>query len=110
MLKGALAGLFGVWALDRATWFMWNREGPMALKQDVQARPGGLDPAHRLVNGAANAAGVALVPEQPHPAGMVAHYLLAAVQGAFYGVMRERIAGLRWSRRPVRSRFVSCAG
>ena len=49
-LAGAAAGAFGVWALDRADWFMWNRESDDTRNQTIAARPGGEPPAQALVS------------------------------------------------------------
>ncbi len=90
LLKGALAGAVGVWALDRVTWFLWDRENPAALARERRARPGGLDPAHAMANAVASAAGHPLTPRQPHPAGITVHYGLRVGPGALYGALRHR--------------------
>lgn len=82
-VKGAIAGAVGVWALDKVTWAIWDRE----------ARPGGLDPAHVIANRAAEAMGKELTPKQPHPAGIGVHYALGILPGAAYGVLRNRVSG-----------------
>ena len=94
VVKGALAGAVGVWALDQVTWAMWNREDPEALEQERQARPGGLDPAHVMANRVAHTMGVELTPKQPNAAGMAVHYSLGVVPGALYGVLRHEMKGL----------------
>ncbi len=91
MVKGAVAGAVGVWALDKVTWYMWDREDPAALQQEREARPGGMDPAHVMANRAAEAMGTELTPKQPHPAGIGVHYGLGIVPGAAYGVLRHRV-------------------
>lgn len=94
MVKGAIAGAVGVWALDKVTWWMWDREDPAALQQEREARPGGLDPAHVIANRAAEAMGTELTPKQPHPAGIGVHYSLGIMPGAAYGVLRKRVDGV----------------
>ena len=91
MVKGAVAGAVGVWALDQVTWFMWNREAPAALAQEIRARPGGLDPAHVIANRVAHAFDIELTPKQPHPAGISVHYALGVVPGALYAVFRDEM-------------------
>lgn len=98
MVKGAIAGAAGVWALDQATWAMWNREDPEVMEQERQARPGGLDPAHVMANRAAHAMGTELTPKQPNAAGMVVHYSLGVLPGALYGVLRHEMGGLNTGR------------
>lgn len=94
VVKGALAGAVGVWALDQVTWALWDREAPEVIAQERQARPGGLDPAHVMANRAADAMGVELTPKQPNAAGMVVHYSLGVLPGALYGVFRHEMDGL----------------
>ena len=93
-VKGAIAGAVGVWALDKVTWAIWNRQNPATLQQERQARPEGLDPAHVMANWAAEAMGKELSPKQPHPAGIAVHYGLGIMPGAAYGVLRNRVSGI----------------
>lgn len=95
VLKGAVAGAVGVWALDRVTWYLWNREDPAAIARELRARPRGMDPAHVMANRAANGLGRRLTPRQPHPAGIAAHFALGVVPGALYGALRHRSGGVR---------------
>jgi hypothetical protein len=79
LVKGAVAGAVGTLALDAVTWFMWDREDPSALRQERQARPKGLDPAHFVANKVANAFGTKLKPEQPHLAGIATHFAIGVM-------------------------------
>ncbi len=95
LIKGAVAGAVGVWALDQITWYMWDREDPAALAQERTARPGGLDPAHVMANEAAHAMGKQLHPRQPNPAGIATHYALGILPAALYGAfLRGRMHDL----------------
>ncbi|MDQ4076154.1 MAG: DUF1440 domain-containing protein [Chloroflexota bacterium] len=94
MVKGALAGAVGVWAMDQVGWAMYNREDPAALEQELEARVEGKDPAHVAAGKMADMVGVTLTPEQPHPAGIGVHYALGVVPGAAYGVLRHRVPEL----------------
>lgn len=91
VVKGAVAGAVAVWAMDKVTWWMWDREAPAALAQERQARPGGMDPAHNVANRVAGALGKELSPAQPHPAGVAVHYGLGMGPGAAYAVLRKRV-------------------
>lgn len=93
-VKGAIAGAVGVWALDKVTWYLWDREDPAALQQEREARPEGLDPAHVIANRAAEAMGKELTPQQPNPAGIAVHYGLGIMPAAAYGVLRNRVGGV----------------
>lgn len=94
VVKGAIAGAVGVWAMDKVVEWMWDREDPTKRRQEEEARPEGLDPAHVMANRAAEAGGTELAPKQPHPAGIAAHYALGVVPGAAYGALRNHISGV----------------
>jgi hypothetical protein len=94
MVKGAIAGAVGVWALDKVTWAMWDRTDPGKLQQEREARPDGLDPAHVIANRAAEAMGTELTPKQPNPAGVGVHYGLGIMPAAGYGVLRHQIPAI----------------
>lgn len=94
MLKGAIAGAVGVWAMDRVDWFMFDHEDPEARRRTEAVRPGGLDPAHRAAGQVARALGTELSPAQPHPAGIAVHYGLGVAPGALYGALRDRVPGV----------------
>lgn len=91
LLRGAVAGAIGVWAMDRADWFMYHRESPRTRARTQAARPGGLDPAHVAANALARRFGRELSRPQPHPAGMAVHYAIGIAPGALYGALRERL-------------------
>jgi hypothetical protein len=94
MVKGALAGAVGVWLMDQVGWALYRREDPGALRQEQAARVEGKDVAHVAAGKLADATGMDLTPEQPHPAGIAVHYALGVVPGALYGPLRHRVAGL----------------
>lgn len=94
LVKGAIAGAAGVYALDKVTWWIWHHEDPAALQQEREARPEGLDPAHVIANRAAEAMGTELTPKQPNPAGIGVHYALGILPGAIYGAFRNRIPAI----------------
>jgi uncharacterized membrane protein YagU involved in acid resistance len=94
LLKGAIAGVVGVWAMDRIGWFMYNREDPAALRQEIRARPDDLDVAHVAANRMAEAAGMSLSPRQPHPAGLAVHYGLGILPGMLYAPLRKSTRGV----------------
>lgn len=89
--RGAIAGAVGVWAMDQITWYMWDREDPALIAQELRARPKGLNPAHFIAEEAAEAMGKELHPAQRNPAGIAVHYALGILPGALYGVLRKRV-------------------
>ncbi len=94
LLMGALAGVVGVWALDRLDWFLMDREPERARRQTRLARPDGQDPAHVIANRAARAVGARLSPGQPHPTGLAVHYGLGVMMGAAYAALRLRVGAV----------------
>ena len=100
LAAGALAGLIGVWALDRVDWFLYDRESPETRARTQAVRPGGLDPAHVIADAAAKAMGIHLDidPPQPHPAGLAVHYSIGVAPAALYGVLQERLPAVATGR------------
>lgn len=98
LLKGAMAGAVGAVAMDRVGWALMNRERASILEKEAKARPGGMDPAHALVNRLANTAGIVLKPAQPHPAGIAMFFALAMAPGALYGVLLNRVNEMGFAR------------
>ena len=91
ILRGAVAGAVGVWVMDRVDWYAFEHEDPAARRRTERMRPDGLDPAHKLANLVANAAGVQLRPAQPHPAGIAVHYGLGIGPAAVYASTRDKL-------------------
>jgi hypothetical protein len=94
MLKGAVAGAAGVWAMDRLDWFLYGRESAETRRRAEDARPGGRDPAHVMAGMAADAVGVDLASPKQNPAGLAVHYSLGILPGALYGALRNRVGYL----------------
>ena len=93
LLKGAVAGAVGVWAMDRVDWFMYERglDAPETRRRTEAARPGGMDPAHVMAKMGADAMGVRLSSPKENPAGLAVHYSLGIMPGMLYGAMRDRV-------------------
>ena len=94
VVKGLVAGAVGVWVMDRAGWWLMNREDPEVLRQETRARVEGMDPAHVAANRVARAFGRELSPPQPHPAGIGVHYAIGMLPAMMYGPLRRSIPGL----------------
>lgn len=94
MLKGAVAGAIGVWAMDRVDWYMYLRllDTPESRRRTESVRPHGMDPAHAMAHQGARA--LELTPAAPwrdNPAGLAVHYSLGIGPGALYGGRRGRV-------------------
>jgi hypothetical protein len=91
MVKGAVAGLAGVWLMDRIGWQMYLNEDPKAFRQEKAAQIEGKYVAHVAVSKMADFAGIERTPEQEYRAGKVMHYMLGLMPGAAYGALRKRV-------------------
>lgn len=95
IIKGAVAGTAAVWFMDQVGQFLYQREDPRTIRQEVKARVDNMDVAHVAANRLAKMFGKKLSPKEPHPAGIVLHYALGAIPGALYGPLRKRVPALR---------------
>lgn len=94
ILKGAVAGAVATWVMDRADWFMYDRESDDVHRQTREARPRHMDPAHVMAAEGAQAVGVELAPRQLDQAGMAVHYALGIAPAMIYGATRTRVPGV----------------
>lgn len=94
MIKGAIAGAFAVWVMDRVGWQMYLNEDPQAFKREKEAQVDGKYVAHVAASKMADAARIRRTPEQEYRAGKVVHYMLGVAPGAAYGVLRKRAPGV----------------
>lgn len=90
-LLGAIAGAVGVWALDRADWFMWRRVDSDARTQTQRVRPGGEPPSHVLVSKVEKLASWTPTERQHDVAGNLVHYAIGIAPAAAYALTRERM-------------------
>lgn len=94
IIKGALAGGAAVWLMDRVGWYLYLREDPAKIRQEVKARVDNIDVAHVAAKRMAGAVGKELSPKQPNAAGIAVHYALGILPGALYGPLRHRVPAL----------------
>ncbi len=92
-LMGAAAGAIGVWALDRADWFMWNRLDEETRTRTIAVRPGGEPPAHVLASKIEKTAGFNPTEKQHDMAGNVTHYSIGIGPAVGYALMRDKLPG-----------------
>jgi len=90
LLKGAVAGIAGVVALDIVTEMVTGAEGEEAVEREGHARPGAMDPAHTLANKVAESAGYEMEPPQPHPAGIATHLAFGVLPASVFGAFGRR--------------------
>lgn len=95
MALGAVAGAAGVWVMDKVGWYMYNREDPHALAQELHARPYGKDVAHAAVEKVARLVGADVPTPQPSAVGIGVHYALGVLPGALYAAARREVPALR---------------
>jgi uncharacterized membrane protein YagU involved in acid resistance len=95
-LNAALAGMIAVWVMDRFDWFAFRHVSPRARERTESVRPGSMDPAHALVAKAAEAAGIAFKPADPHqhPAGLAIHYAVPMGLAVFYATLKRRFPAI----------------
>lgn len=90
-LAGAAAGAFGVWALDRVDWFMWNHEDERARAQTTAVRPRGEPPAQALVTKIEKATGNTLSAEAHETTAQVVHYSIGIAPAIGYALVRDKL-------------------
>ena len=88
---GMVAGAIGVWALDRADYFMWNREDPETRNKTRSVRPHGEPPAGVVVSEAEEATGRELSEEQHDAAQQLVHYAIGVGPAAGYALLRDEL-------------------
>lgn len=90
---GMVAGAVGVWALDRADYFMWNREDPETRARTRAVRPHGEPPAGVMVTELERASGRELSEEQHEAAQTAVHYAIGIGPAAGYALVRDQLPG-----------------
>ena len=90
---GAAAGAFGVWALDRLDWFMWNREDPETRARTTAVRPNGEPPAETLVTKVEGAVGSHTSPDTHELLSQIVHYSIGIAPAVGYALFRDKLPG-----------------
>ncbi len=88
---GMVAGAIGVWALDRADYFMWNREDPETRARTRAVRPHGEPPAGVVVSEVEEATGRELSDQQHDGAQQLVHYAIGVGPAAGYALLRDEL-------------------
>ncbi len=94
LVRGAIAGAAGVWALHEVDKYMAMRGSAATEAATVAARPGGLDTPHILASRAARALGAELDHPEDNAVGLAFKYAIGMVPAALLGVLRDRLGWL----------------
>jgi uncharacterized membrane protein YagU involved in acid resistance len=90
LVRGFIAGTISAWIMDRATWFVQDRQPPETLKRERAAWKDGLDVPHVAVYRLRKAASFPAKREQPSTLGILLHYLFGIGPAILYASLRER--------------------
>ena len=91
VFAGAAAGAVGVWALDRADWFLWNRESEGTRSRTRSVRPGGQPPAHVVAGKVEAALGMHPTREQHEATAKAVHYSIGVGPAIGYAFARHKL-------------------
>lgn len=92
-LMGLAAGIVGVWALDRADRFMWNRENLDSRARTIRVRPRHMPPTDNLVAAIEEATDIELSRRQRETASQLVHYSIGVAPAIGYALLRDRLPG-----------------
>lgn len=92
-LLGAAAGAFGVWALDRLDWWMWDHEDAASRARTTEVRPNGEPPAQALVTKVEEATGRGTSRETHELLSQLTHYSIGIAPAVGYALLRDKLPG-----------------
>jgi hypothetical protein len=98
LIRGAIAGAAGVWALHEVDRYLTARESAATRQATIAARPGGLDAAHVLADRTTRAAGMELAHPEQNNAGLAIKYVAGIIPAALLGALRDRLGWLHAGR------------
>ena len=94
LLRGALAGALGWWAMDHTLRFFYDHESAAVHRRENQAR-GGVPALEVMAEKLAGLAGSTLSDEERQRAGTALQWTTGVCAGMLYGVLRRRIPAAR---------------
>ncbi len=94
LVRGAIAGAAGVWALHEVDKYLAARESKTTRDATLAARLDGLDAAHVVADRAAKAAGMELAHPEHNTLGLGVKYAIGIVPAALLGALRDRLGWL----------------
>ncbi|MCC9165392.1 DUF1440 domain-containing protein [Pontibacter harenae] len=90
MLKGAIAGAVGMFAMYKASWYLYKNENPLAYKKEKEAQIEGNYVPHEMAKKASDAMGVELTDQQLDTAGKAVQVILGILPGIIYGTLYHK--------------------
>ena len=90
ILKGALAGALGMYAMCKTSWYLYKNENPLAYKKEKEAQKEGNYVPHEMIKKATDAMGVELSDYQLDRAGKATQLMLGILPGVLYGAMHHK--------------------
>ena len=94
MVKGAIAGAAGTWAMNQVTEYMYWNQDPEAFRQDKQAQTEGKYATTVAAEKAGQAVGKELTLAQQKQLGVGIHWTMGMMFGAAHGALRGRVPAI----------------
>lgn len=91
MIRGAIGGAVGTWAMDAATEALLRRQSADATAREDAARPSGKTTVEHLVDRLEDVFDVDVPPDARPTVSQWIHYGLGVAPGAIYGALRGRV-------------------
>lgn len=97
LLRGALAGAVGWWAMDHTLRFLYDHQGAEVRRREDRAR-GGVPALEVMAQRLAEVAGVELSDRERQRAGTALQWGMGTGAGVLYGALRARVPTVRAGR------------
>ena len=92
LLKGAIAGAVGWWAMDQFLRYFYNQEGAEVRRRESEARDG-IPALEVLADGMAGLTGSTLSDEERQRGGTILQWATGIGTGMLYAAIRSRLPG-----------------
>lgn len=93
LVRGAVAGAAGWWAMDQILQFLYDHEGPHVREREDRAR-GGIPALEVMADELAGLTGSTLSKGERQTAGTVLQWATGIGAGVLYGALRRRVPGV----------------
>lgn len=94
LVKGAIAGAVGTWAMDRVTTYLYAHQDPSASQRETDARVDGKSAYAMAAEKTTEAIGADLSDEQQTRAATGIHWTTGLLFGAAHSALRNRVPGI----------------